>query len=118
MTSTVTYTYPVAGTVAPTTAQMLNANIVIAKVNMADADTTATITTNFGNSQPLPPPATTDVASLFPLISVYQLNSGTAYPLITFALTDSNTVTMTKSTAAGGGGTVVVQLMRPNTLIR
>ncbi len=114
----VTYVYPVAGTFAPTTAQMLGANIVNAKVNMADTDTTTTITTNFGNSQPTPPPATADVANLFPIITHYNLNPGTGGAVLSFVLTDSNTVTVNKLSAAGSGGTYVVSLLRPNTLER
>lgn len=111
MPATITYKYPVSGTVAPTVAQALAANMVVAEVVMADADTTAAITHNFQSSA-------ADLAAFFPSVSIYASGSGTAASTVIATLTSSTVVTLTKSTAAGSAATFVVQLARPNTLVR
>lgn len=109
-TVTVTYAYPVSGTTPPTSAQAVNSNLLTATVNAADGDTTWTITHNWGLSA-------AQLANLWPLVHVYVQVSGTAGPLITAALTNSNVVTFGKSSSAGTGGTYVVELQRPHSLI-
>jgi hypothetical protein len=78
---------------------------------MADADTTAAITHNFQAS-------TADLAAYFPSIAIYANGSGTAAGTVIATLTSSVVVTLTKSTTAGSAGTYVVQISRPNTLVR
>lgn len=104
--STVTYAYPVAGTVAPTILQALGCNMLTAQVVTNDADTTAVFTHNWQLS-------TAQLNNLWPLVS-YTLNApGTAAPLLSFALTNSIAVTMTKNSLVGTGGTFTVVLLRP-----
>ena len=111
MAATITYKYPVSGTVAPTLAQALAANTVIAEVVMADADTTAAITHNFQTT-------TAELAQYFPSVSIYNNGSGTAAGTVIATLTNSVAVTLTKSTAAGSAVTAVVQISRPHTIVR
>ena len=108
--STVTYAHPVAGASAPTAAKAARFNLLTATVNMADGDTTATITHNWRLS-------TAKLAKLFPLVTVYAAVAGTAAAILSVALTDSLTVTLTKVSAAGSGGTFVVILQRPHTIV-
>lgn len=110
MATVVTYAYPVAGTTAPTVAQALSANAVTATVAMLDADTTATITHNWQLS-------VAQLANLFPLVSYYVSSKGTAMPILQVALTNSVSVTLTKTTDAGGGGTYTFALLRPHSII-
>jgi len=105
--STVTYAYPVAGTVPPTAAQAFYANMLTAQINTSDADTTAVITHNWGLT-------TAQLNNLWPTIQLYlNTNGGTALPIITWALTNSVSVTMTKVSASGSGGTYTVVMLRP-----
>lgn len=106
----VTYTYPVAGTVPPTAVQG-QVNACNATVAWLDADTVALITHNFGL-------AATDPAALFPFISISVNTAGTALPIAAVTFTNTNSITLTKSTAAGSGGTINVQLLRPQSMIR
>lgn len=106
--TTVIQTWPIAGTF-PTSAQAVNFNTQISRVIMADADTTATLTHNWGISA-------AQLAAFFPLINYYAQNvgtNGTTLAQLTFALTDSNTVTITKTAATGSAGTFVVEMQRP-----
>lgn len=111
--STVTYLTPVAGSTSPTVAQAANCNDVGVLINMADTDTTATITTNFGSSTPLPLPPISDISAGFPLVNSWVQNGGTAFPNLSFVRTDSNTVTVGKTSAVGSGGSYVVHALRP-----
>lgn len=108
--ATVTYNFPVAGATAPTVAQAAGCNSLTCQVNMADADTTGTITHNWQLT-------TAQLANLWPLISVRGQDSGTGSPVLSFALTNSVAVTVTKQTNAGSGGTYVVTLLRPHSMI-
>lgn len=109
---TVTYAFPTAGTLAPTVAVMKKNQCMTAQVNFADADTTAVVTHNW--QSPL-----ADGSALFPLIEVYFNTLGTAgYPLLTWALTNSLAVTVTKGAGAGTGGTLTVSLRRPFSMDR
>lgn len=103
--ATIIQTWPIAGTF-PTSAQAVNYNTQISRVVMADGDTIAVLTHNW-----MIPAA--QLAAFFPLISFYVENVGATYPPVSFALTDSNTVTVNKSGTTGSGGTYVVTLQRP-----
>lgn len=112
---TVTYEYPVAGTTAPTAAQSANANIVRANViATADADTTATITHNFGTSAG-------DLAAGRPIVILEPLLQASAgLSLWAFTSKTTNTVVCTKSTAVGSGNAgaqIRVHVLRPHSII-
>lgn len=103
--TTIIQTFPIAGTF-PTSAQAVGCNTQINRVVMADGDTSATLTHNWGLTA-------AQLAQFLPLISFYVQNPGVSYPVVSFALTDSNTVTMAKTGTTGSGGTYVVALQRP-----
>jgi hypothetical protein len=111
MAVTVTYAYPVAGATAPTAAQALLVNSVTAQVNMADADTTATVTHNFGL-------AAADPANLFPLVDINVSSPGTVVPILSVVLTNTNAVVINKVSAAGSGGTYNVLIQKPHSITR
>lgn len=112
MAAPVTYAFPTAGTVAPTVAVMKKNQMLTAQIGFADADTTAVVTHNWQNSL-------AEGTDLFPLIEVYFNTLGTAgYPLLTWAITNSVSVTVTKGTGAGTGGTATVILRRPFSMDR
>lgn len=96
------------GVTAPTALQAGKINSLNAVVRMDDTETTAVITHNWALSS-------NGLALLYPLISWYWTTAGTG--LISFALTDGNTVTVTKTTGTGSGGTFNVNLMHPHTII-
>ena len=100
----VLYATPVSGTVAPTATQAVG-NSLTCQVGMADADTTATITHNWGLTA-------ANNTALYPWINWYLSTAGTAIPILSFALS-TNTVTITKASAAGSGGTYNVVVQRP-----
>lgn len=104
--STVTYVTPVAGTTAPTTTEAFRVKSLVATVAMVAADTTAVITHNWGLTA-------AEAADLQPWIRYYFTASGTIAPIITFALTDTNSITITKLSVADQSGTLVVILERP-----
>jgi hypothetical protein len=104
--STVTYAYPVSGTVAPAIAQALGCNMLTCQIQTSDADTTATITHNWQLT-------TAQLNNLWPTIKAYISSAGTASPLLSWALTNSVSVTMTKVSSVGTGGTIVLILERP-----
>ena len=109
-TEIVTYAYPVTGTTAPTAAQVFNLSLVTAQVSMVDTSTTVTVKHNFALSL-------AQGSNQFPLVSAYVQTPGTAIPALAIALTDSNTITLNKLSAAGTGGTYCVSIQRPNSLI-
>lgn len=104
MAVTVTYQYPVAGTTAPTAAQMGGSvNPILSKVRATviaavDADTTATITHNMGLSA-------ADLAAGRCEVKITPLVQTTA-ALSLWAVTSvtANTIVLTKATTAGSGG--------------
>jgi hypothetical protein len=100
MAATVNYQWPVANTtVAPTQAQ--SNYLVKGTLNWLDADTTVTITHNFNLSA-------ADVTALFPDVDLVidSTNTGTGLQAGTIAVASAaNTVTLTKVSAAGTGGT-------------
>ena len=92
-------------------------NIVVAQVVFTDLDTSAAIVHNFGLSGLSP---SGDNGSGFPLVIVNYLTPPTTSiaSLMTVALTDSSTVTVSKTAAVGSLCTVLVQIARPHTFIR
>lgn len=111
MAAVITYLAPLAvagGTVPPTLAQALACNLVVAQVVTADADTTAILTHSFNI------PAAYSL--MFPIIEQVSTGSGTAGGTVIWALTNSVSVTLTKSTAAGSARTTLVYLSRPYSL--
>ena len=116
---TVTYCWPGGATgnttTAPTAAAASGVTEQIAKVAMADADTSAIFVHNWG----LPASSPT---FLFPICSYCQdtigVGPGTDLATLTFDLTNTNQVTIAKVNALGSGGTFRVFLSRPHSLIR
>lgn len=94
------------GTTPPAAYQAQTVNAVVADVVMADGETTAAIVHNMNIS-------TAARAAKQPYINWYIATAGSAVPLLSFAITDANTVTVTKDTGTGGGGTFRVTIRRP-----
>jgi len=99
------------GVTPPTAAQSQTVNAVVADVVMLDAETTATITHNLAVS-------TRQLAALQPYVTVGIVSGGTAAPVLAYALTDVNTVTLNKTgtITTGTGGTYRVVIRRPHSL--
>lgn len=96
------------GTVPPTVVQMIGINSLVALVNYADNDTTITITHDMQITA-------LGLSALQPYIRYYwQAFAATTntYPLLTFALTNSNVITINKISNVGTAGTMVVQISR------
>lgn len=115
MSQSVTYKYQLpddaALTSSATPPTALKAGVIVslsAIVFMADTETTAVLTHNWKLSA-------NALALLYPFIVWYWTTAGTAQ--VSFALTDSSTVTITKSTGTGSGGTFNVVLLKPHTII-
>lgn len=92
------------GTTAPTSAQSATVNAVVAQIAFGDTDTIATLTHSMGFSAAA-------LAALQPYISWYLQTPGGAtntLAVLSFALTNSNTVTVNKVSNTGTGGTYVV----------
>ena len=114
MAVTVTYTYPVSGTVPPTAAQAAAVNQVNAVVVWGtDADTTATITHDLAL-------AANDPGSLFPLVVIngHSSGMGTAAYTVTVTKTATNAVVLTKAAVAGSTSTLDVAILRPHSIVR
>lgn len=110
---TITYEHPVSvqGTsVGPTVSQIYGKSEVGAVVNLLDADTTFTITHNFGNIGNGP----TELSKGYPIPYCYYTSAGTG-PVLFQMVPNATTCVFTKSTAAGSGGTLQVVLLRPST---
>ena len=100
------------GTTPPTQAQALNENMLNATLNWADSDTTATLTHNWNLSA-------AEQSALLPIVSVMPAQSNTGTTVVAVSLPQgTNAVTLTKLANVGSGGTVVVYMLRPNSLIR
>jgi hypothetical protein len=99
------------GTTPPTTAQALNENMCNVNLNWADADTTATLTHNWNLS-------TAEQSALLPIVSIFPTASNTGTTVVAVTAQGTNAITVGKLGNAGSGGTYVVQMLRPNTLIR
>lgn len=106
-------TIALGGTVPPTANQAANINTLGVLASTADSDTSIAIVHNWGLS-------TADLAAGYPIIDARLDTAGTAAPVLTNFYTGSaaNTLTVTKASAAGSGGTIVFKLQRPSTLIR
>lgn len=107
---TVTYAYPVAGGTAPTSKQAKRRNMLTATVIMADGETAAVVTHNWGLSN-------AELADLFPVVTWNYVTPGTSPALLSFSRA-TNAVTINKGTGTGSGGTFEVNLERPHTIIR
>lgn len=104
-TVTVNYTAPATGSSAPTAAQVYGLGLVTAQVNMADTDASATIIHNFGLDA-------NELAFLFPFVILNQDSGGTTNPEYAFSK-GTNSVTITKASTSGTGGTFDVCIWRP-----
>jgi hypothetical protein len=89
---------------------MFGLSLLTCQVSMVDTSTTVAITHNMQISL-------ANGSNQFPIAWPVVQTPGTAIPTLAVALTDSNHVTLNKSTGAGSGGTYVVYVMRPNTAI-
>lgn len=126
MAATVTYAYPVAGSTAPTLAQMngnSSHNILTGTINFADADTTAAITHSFGNLGTGQGEGSTESTKFFPVVILNPQTLGTAtgtvVPQFSYQYTSSVVLTVTKGGLGNGtGGTYVFQLLRPGSVSR
>jgi len=97
------------GATAPTQEQSATVQAVVATVQFSDTDTIATFTHNFGLSAAA-------AAALAPYIQWYALlfaATTNTYPLLTFALTNTNVITINKISNTGTGSTIVVIVRRP-----
>ena len=99
------------GTTPPTLAQALNENMLNVLLNWADSDTTATLTHNWNMSA-------AEQTALLPLMSIFPTQTNTNTTVVAVTAQNTNTVTVGKQANAGSGGTYVVQMLHPNTLIR
>lgn len=103
---TVTYKYPISGLTAPIASQVYGLGVVTAQVNAADTDTSIVVTHNFGLSA-------AELADLFPLVLINTTAAGVS-PAFTFSK-GTNSVTITKASTSGTGGTFDVIILRPHT---
>lgn len=103
-----TYQHPpqvAGGTTAP--ASQWGGNMVTAALAMGDTDTTAT----FGHGFAL---STSELAALFPVITVTQISSNGASSVgLSFSAQGANGFTITKPNLAGSGGAWNVYVARP-----
>lgn len=116
---TTTYCWPGGATgqstTAPTAVQASRVELQTATVAIGDAETFAQFTHNWGLPASFP-------SFLFPLIFYRQSDIGTgpstALASLTFSITNTNVVTVLKVAGIGNGGTFIVTLMRPHSLLR
>jgi hypothetical protein len=94
------------GTTAPTIVQSETVNAVVATVSFADSETTALISHNMQITA-------AQLAALQPYIQCYIATGPTVLPILSFALTSGNVVTVTKTSLEGSGGSLVVIIRRP-----
>ncbi len=105
------------GTTPPTAAAVATKNTILCTLFAADADTTGTITCNFGLSA-------AQAAALEPFISWYvaamTTAASTAPPQLAFSVTTNTgvtVITVTKGATTNTGGTYVVQIARPAAVV-
>ncbi len=118
-TAVITYCWPGGPTgrtiTAPTPSAAAGVTEMTVIVSMADADTSAVVVHNWGLPASFP-------SFLFPLVTYTQDTIGvgpsTDLATLTFDLTNTNQVTITKVNALGSGGSFRVFLSRPHSLIR
>jgi hypothetical protein len=114
---TVSYAYktPGSGTVPATAAQAKLQTIQVVEVTFADADTTAPVTHNFGIGTTGASPNT---GQDLPEVSVNIKTSGTAFPGLSVAWTDGNSITLGKTnTGTGSGCVAVVTIKLPHSIV-
>jgi hypothetical protein len=122
-TVTVTYQWPVVGTVPPTVLQMKPLSLVTAAVNFgSDSDTLALITHNMVLGTIVlptnPGSLVNETACLFPLVSWYYQSGGSTGTVLNGSIASSSVFQITKASAASGAGTINVFVLRPWTGIR
>lgn len=105
--ASVTYKYPVSGATAPTAQQVYGLGIMTAQVFIGDTDLTAVVTHNFGLSAQ-------ELLDLFPIVQTSATVGATVFPGFTVTKA-ANTVTFSKASAVGSGGTFDVIIQRPST---
>lgn len=110
---TVTYLYPATGTTPPTQAQMMLQNLLTVEINALDADTQGVLTHNWQLSA-------AETGFYRPVIATKYLVRETAGDFLTWALpaSNANSLTFNKTSGSGTGGTFVVDLLRPHTIIQ
>lgn len=117
---TVTYCWPGGATgpttTNPTATQASQVNLQTAIVSMGDTETFALFTHNWGLPASFP-------TFLFPLIFYRQSDLGIGVQTFAAALTfnivsSTNVITINKISSIGSGGSFIVTLMRPVSLIR
>lgn len=116
---TVTYCWPGGSTgqstTAPTAVQASQVTMMTAAVAIGDAETFALFTHNWGLSASFP-------SFLFPVIQYRQSDFGTGPSTqlgnLTFNISNTNVITINKLAGVGNGGTFIVTLMRPHSLVR
>ena len=111
----VTYAWPVQGTTPPTVVQAAACSIQTASIQMADSDTQAAFTHNWGVPASFP-------SYFLPIVITglqAQANPASTLALaLTTGVTNTNVVFINKVSSVGSGGTFVVHLLRPHSLIR
>lgn len=108
----VTYQWPVSGTTPPVASNTYSE--VNALLTWGDADTTATVTHNFGFSA-------TETAASFPYVAINSdstSTTGTIFGLYLVSKAASNAIVVSKASAAGSAAALQVQILRPNTADR
>lgn len=116
---TVTYCWPGGAsgqsTTAPTAYQASQVNMMTAAVAIGDAETFALFTHNWGLPASFP-------SFLFPVITYRQGDIGTGPSTqlgnLTFNISNTNVITINKLAGVGNGGTFIVTLLKPTSLIR
>jgi hypothetical protein len=99
------------GTTAPTLAQAQNEGMLNVQLNWADADTTATLTHNWNYSA-------AEQTALLPIVDIFPTQTNTQTTVVAVTAQGTNSITVGKGANAGSGGTYVIQMLRPNSLIR
>lgn len=113
MAVTNSYNWPLAGGTVPPTAAQSN-YLVMGQMNWADSDTQAVITHNFGLTA-------AEITAGFPIVTldIDSTNTGTGLQAGTIAVSAAaNTVTLTKVSAAGTGGTWRFALQKVQSITR
>ena len=102
-------------TTAPTAAQASQVTLMTAAVAMGDAETFALFTHNWGLPASFP-------SFLFPVITYRQGDIGTGPSTqlgnLTFNISNTNVITINKLAGVGNGGTFIITLMKPHSIIR
>jgi len=108
--STVAYLYPGSGTTPATAAQARVAPVQTATVWFAAADTTATVTHNYGFD-------TTAIARGCPLVDVEQVTGGSVAQNVSVTKNTNNIVLTKNSVDTNSAGTVQVDIWLPHSIL-